>query len=140
MGIPEDALKHDLSSHRHQHGEPADLEGPGIVPERHVIPEVALPNVAVLAIVLTSLHVLEDHLCGLVLDVSFERSWPLFPPPPFYEILHGQPLIHGDVHEQFTFQQRSRMTSPSMMLKFIGMSDFVQECGGKHNDALTTSC
>jgi len=32
------------------------------------------------------------------------------------------------------------MTSPSMMLKFIGMSDFVQECGGKHNDALTTSC
>ena len=70
MGVPEDALKDDFGPHRRQHCKPADLEGPGIVPERHVIPAVAPPNVVVLAMFLTSLHVLENHLCGLVLDIS----------------------------------------------------------------------
>jgi len=32
------------------------------------------------------------------------------------------------------------MTSPSMTLKFIGMSDFVQEYGSEHNDVPRTSC
>jgi hypothetical protein len=32
------------------------------------------------------------------------------------------------------------MTSPSMMLKFIEMSDFVRACGSKHDDARKTSC
>jgi len=84
--------------------------------------------------------VLEDHLCGLVLNVSSKD------PARDFHFLLSYAIHTGNRQSMVTYMSNSHSSRDLAWLSrrwcwnSLEWADFVRDCGSKHHDALTTSC